>query len=174
MALTAKQQLFTDNYLITYNATQAALSAGYSPKTAYSQGARLLKNVEISKAIDERLDESAMRSKEVLMRLADHARGDIGTFLRSTEDDEVIVDLQAALDSGRTHLIKKITQKRTVRTREDSDEVEVITSIELYDAQAALGQIGRHHGLFTDKAEITGKDGETIPIAIVKMPIDEL
>lgn len=49
--LTPKQQRFVQEYLIDFNATQAAIRAGYSEKTAYSQGQRLLKNVEANAAI---------------------------------------------------------------------------------------------------------------------------
>ena len=52
--LTGKQQRFVDEYLIDHNATQAAIKAGYSQKTAYSQGQRLLKNVEIQTEISNR------------------------------------------------------------------------------------------------------------------------
>jgi len=45
--LTPKQQLFIKNYVIDSNATKAAERAGYSKKTAYSIGQRLLKNVEV-------------------------------------------------------------------------------------------------------------------------------
>lgn len=57
--LTAKQQLFIKEYLIDLNATQAAIRAGYNPKTAYSQGQRLLKNVEIAEAIKKAMDARA-------------------------------------------------------------------------------------------------------------------
>lgn len=49
--LTARQKKFCYEYVIDLNATQAALRAGYSEKTAYSSGSRLLKNVEIQKFI---------------------------------------------------------------------------------------------------------------------------
>lgn len=52
--LTDQQQRFVDEYLVDYNATQAALRAGYSPKTANQQGARLLANVGVKQAIRER------------------------------------------------------------------------------------------------------------------------
>lgn len=51
MALNDKQRRFIHEYLIDMNATQAAERSGYSQKTAYSQGQRLLKNVEISSEI---------------------------------------------------------------------------------------------------------------------------
>ena len=46
-----KQQRFAEEYVVDHNATQAAKRAGYSPKTAYSQGQRLLKHVEVQTAI---------------------------------------------------------------------------------------------------------------------------
>lgn len=49
--LTDKQKRFVSEYLIGLNATAAAKRAGYSEKTAYSMGQRLLKKVEIQKAV---------------------------------------------------------------------------------------------------------------------------
>lgn len=57
--LTAKQQRFVDEYLIDCNATQAAIRAGYSEKTARSIGQQNLTKLDIIKAIEER-----MKSKE--------------------------------------------------------------------------------------------------------------
>lgn len=63
MALTPKQARFVDEYLIDLNATQAAIRAGFSEKTAYSQGQRLLKNVEVQAAIAARQAERANRTE---------------------------------------------------------------------------------------------------------------
>jgi len=52
-----KQKHFADEYIISRNATQSAIKAGYSEKTAYSIGQRLLKNVEISEYIKKRTEE---------------------------------------------------------------------------------------------------------------------
>ena len=49
--LTQRQQLFTEEYLVDLNATQAAVRAGYSPKTAQEQGSRLLCNVMVAAAV---------------------------------------------------------------------------------------------------------------------------
>ncbi len=51
--LTPKQQAFCDNYIVSHNATDAATKAGYSRKTARSQGQRLLTKVDIKKCLDE-------------------------------------------------------------------------------------------------------------------------
>lgn len=57
MSLTKKQRLFISEYLKCFNATQSAIVAGYSPKTAYSAGSRLLKEPYIKDCIDDRLSE---------------------------------------------------------------------------------------------------------------------
>ena len=69
--LTEKQLRFVEEYLGCYNATQAALRAGYSPKSAYSQGNRLLKHDEIKEEISRKQEEISRRldiSKEGLLR----------------------------------------------------------------------------------------------------------
>jgi len=62
---TDKQKLFVVAYVANPNATKAAKTAGYSEKTAYSQGQRLLKNVEIRKAIDQGME---AKHKEIKMQ----------------------------------------------------------------------------------------------------------
>ncbi len=49
--LTPKQHRFVTEYLVDLNATQAAIRAGYSPKTAPQQGSRLLRNAVVQQAI---------------------------------------------------------------------------------------------------------------------------
>lgn len=79
--LTPKQKAFVANYLIDLNATQAAIRAGYSPKTAYSQGQANLKKPEIKNAIEktmnEKNDETIAKQDEVLRYLTSVLRGEI-------------------------------------------------------------------------------------------------
>lgn len=63
MALTAKQKKFVSEYLIDLNATQAAIRAGYSAKTANEQGARLLANVSIQEAIQKAMSKREQRTE---------------------------------------------------------------------------------------------------------------
>lgn len=63
MPLTPKQAAFAREYLVDLNATQAAIRAGYSEKTAYSQGQRLLKNAEVQAAIAEAQAQRAKRTE---------------------------------------------------------------------------------------------------------------
>ena len=149
---------------VKYYRTQAAISAGYSPKTAYSIGAELLKKTEIEHAISQRLRETAMGADEVMMRLAEHARGNIDDYLA----DDGQFNLSKARKANKTGLIKKLKTKRTTWILDDIEYVTTEVEFELYDAQSALQLIGKHHRLFVDKTEITGEDGGQIPIIAVQ------
>ena len=80
--LNDKQRRFVQEYLIDLNATQAAIRAGYSPKTAGQQGFDLLKNPEVQAALDqakiERSEETKIDAAWVLTRLAEEATADVG------------------------------------------------------------------------------------------------
>ena len=88
MALRGKQQRFVDEYLIDRNATQAAIRAGYSAKTAYAIGEQNLKKLEVKKAIEAGEAELAERNKitqdKVLNRLWEMATADPNELMRYT------------------------------------------------------------------------------------------
>jgi len=81
MKLTPKQQLFVEEYLIDFNATQAAIRAGYSENTAYSQGPRLLDNVEIQRGIE--------KGKQKLIKKLDIKKEDIIRDLIRIKEDNI-------------------------------------------------------------------------------------
>lgn len=172
MALSAKQQLFVDEYLQCLNATQAALRAGYSKKTAHAIGWENLRKPEISEAIDQRLQESAMSANEVIARLTEHASGDMGDFWSIQDNGDPVLDLTG----GKLRLIKKMKVKTTSRTISDIDYVTTEVDFELYDAQAALVHLGKYHKLFADRTEISGPDGGPIETKqdLSTLTIDEL
>ncbi|KAG3043995.1 hypothetical protein PC121_g22193 [Phytophthora cactorum] len=99
MALTPKQQKFCDEFMIDGNATQAAIRAGYSEKTAYSIGQENLKKPEIAKEIDKRqkkhAEKTGMTVEWVLQQYKD--------IILSTKDEDPAV-ARSALDSVGKHL----------------------------------------------------------------------
>jgi phage terminase small subunit len=147
MALTVKQQLFVAYYLEDWNATQAAIKAGYSDQSARSQASRLLTNVDIQAVIKEHIDQ-IMPAGEVLQRLADHARTDMDDF---TDAETATLNLGKAKRAGKMHLIKKFSRTETDKSTH--------VSIELHDAQSALEKLGKYHGLFRDRVEHSGRVG---------------
>jgi phage terminase small subunit len=161
--LTDKQSAFIEHYLTCWNAAEAARKAGYSERTAREQASRLLTNVNVQTVVQERLAELKMSADEVLVRLADHARGSMAPFMRRDADGDLFgFDLG---DDKPLHLLKKasITRRRQKDDRDEIVTVETVT-IELYDAQAALALLGKHHKLFVDRTEITGKDSGPIEV----------
>lgn len=155
--LNTKQQLFAEHYIKLNDATKAAIAAGYSKKTAGSQGHRLLKNADVSAYIRERTEAVLRRVKmeadEVLERLAEHARGDIGVFIRVNEETgEPIIDMRGR--GKPVHLIKRIKTKKTTSSGEGYDTTTTEVEFEMYDAQTALTTLARHHRLLTDKVQV--------------------
>lgn len=155
MALTHKQRLFVDHYLQCWNATEAALLAGYSEKSARQTGSENLSKPYIAEAIKQRLVDNAMSAEEVLSRMSDIARGDIGDFLHP---ESLSIDIRA----GNTKLIKKV--KYVVYTTDD-DQTETV-EFELYSALDALKQLAKVHSLVNNKLVI--EDWRTEVIADIK------
>lgn len=88
--LTDKQAAFVREYLVDLNATQAAIRAGYSERTAYSVGQRLLKNVEIQRAVAAA---QAKRARRVEIKAEDVLRGVIEVTTQARDSG----DLKTAL-----------------------------------------------------------------------------
>lgn len=146
MVLTRKQEVFVEAYLDCFNAAEAARRAGYSERTARSIGSENLTKPDIAAAIQAGLAKRSMTRDEVVTRLAEQARGSLADFLKVDETTGLaFVDLRKAGDM--TRLIKKLRITKAG------------IEIELYDAQAALVQLGRAHGLFVDKVAPTTPDG---------------
>lgn len=80
LKLNQKQKIFCEEYIIDLNATQSAIRAGYSEKTSYSIGQRLLKKVEIQiyieKLMKEKEDKRIAKQDEVLEFLTKVMRGE--------------------------------------------------------------------------------------------------
>lgn len=158
MALTAKQQRFVDEYLIDLNATQAAIRAGYSKKTAQVQSARLLSNVMVSAAVakgmESRSNRTGITQDMVLRELAKIGFSDIRKVVRWGETMVRMVDgeEECAEDMVPYHGLALIDS-----TEIDDDTAGAIAEVsqgkeglkvKLHDKKGALVDIGRHLGMF--------------------------
>lgn len=161
MALSSKQQAFASYYLICGNGAEAARLAGYSAKTARQQASRLLTNVDIRAEVEAGLAAVKMEADETLKRLADQARASMSDFVKVDAAGQMDFDFKKAQGSGKLHLLKKF--KKTERTTKGMTETTF--EIELHDAQTALQLLGRHHKLFIERTEHTGKDGAPLGLS---------
>ena len=164
--LTAKQRLFIGEYLIDLNATKAAERAGYSKKTAKEQGARLLTNVDISATIQEAMDKRAEKleitAERVLAEIAKCAFINMGDFLRiDPASGRAFIDLSRAAPEQLAALCAFEQEEWVERAGEGRGNFEAVRKIrlKLTDKLGALEKLGKHLKLFTDKCELTGKDG---------------
>ena len=146
--LTEKQQRFVDEYLIDLNATQAAIRAGYSVKTANEQGSQLLAKLSIQTEISKRMAERSRRigvnQDRVVQELARIA------FVRMT--DVVGPDGRIKDDANGDDLscIESIRYKQSDTDTGSSVEREVRISPKM----KALELLGKHLGMWNDKLDV--------------------
>lgn len=145
-----KERAFIEHYVRCLNGARAARLAGYSERTAREIAAENLSKPRIKAEIDRCFAELKASPNEVLGRLTEYSRGDFRPFV--TPDGGV--DLSTAEAQEKLHLLKKVKTKTRTYRRKDSDtvETETETEIELNDPMAANVHLGRHYGLFIDKA----------------------
>lgn len=130
MALTDKQKRFCDEYLIDTNATQAAIRAGYSEKTARQAGAENLSKPYIREYIDERMEEQQSAkiasAQEVMEYLTSVIRGE-------AVSEEIVVE---GCGDG-------YSEARTI-DKHPSEK----------DKLKAADLLGKRYGLYTEKIDM--------------------
>lgn len=145
--LTPKQAAFVGEYLKDLNATQAAIRAGYSQKTAGQQGERLLKNVEIQNALSAGMQKREKRTEitqdMVVAELAKIAFGD-PRAVATWDGKGVKPKASSELTDDEAAIISEISETMT--------GIKVKTN----DKTKALELLGRHLGMFKDKLEVSG------------------
>ncbi len=146
--LTRKELAFIDEYFLTgLRGADAARRLGSKQPRLYAH--RMITNDNVKAEIDRRLAEKKLSANEVLARLSDMATSNIADFADIDEPS----DLKRY--RHKTHVIKKF--KKTTTYTKSGDKL-VSIELELYDAQSALVNVGKHHGVFTDKLELSWRD----------------
>jgi phage terminase small subunit len=159
--ITPKEERFCYEYVLHLNATKAAVNAGYSKKTAYAAGSRLLRNVEVQNRIkhlqsnlSETAEISALRVLKEHEKIAFSNAGQLRDGWITLKEFETLTEEQQAC-------IQEVSSRQTKKV---SDEGEIIleewVKIKLYDKQKSLDSIKAMLGFDApEKREITGKDG---------------
>lgn len=167
--LTAKQKRFCDEYLIDLNATQAAIRAGYSQKTANEQGARLLANVSIQEYLSKRMHEREKRTEisqdSVLKELANiaFANGSDFAMVKTKVLRPAILDYDGeVIEKAIVHQVVELQDteglpKEKLAAISCIRETKFGIAVETCDKVRALELLGKHLGMFKDKLEVSGE-----------------
>jgi phage terminase small subunit len=149
-----------DEYLVDLNATQAAIRAGYAPKTAYSQGQRLLKNVEVEAAVRAGVEARGQRTEITQDRVLEEL-----TILAHSCVDDYAVSPQGRLvpAEGRPPEVMRAVSSvkyktRTVGRGEDAQTFHEV-EFRLWDKPNTLKLEGRHTGLFPNEVKVDVGEG---------------
>lgn len=152
MALNAKQDRFVEEYLVDLNATQAAIRAGYSPKTAYSMGQRLLKNVGVQAAVQAEMDQRSKRVKITQDRvLQEYARLAFFDPRKLFCDNGKPKDINELDDDTAAALAGLDVMEEYEGTGESREFVGYTKKYKLANKLVALDSLGKHLGLFDGK-----------------------
>ncbi len=153
--MSPKAQRFVTEYIIDLNATQAAIRAEFSVKTAYSQGQRLLKNVEVAAAITaaqkKRSERTEITADRVLKELARIAFFDIRRLYNENggmKGPHELDDDAAAVLAG-----VDVTEEFG-GSGEDRKQTGTTKKAKVFDKGTALTLAMRHLGMLTDKLEV--------------------
>ncbi len=173
--LTPKQARFVDEYLIDLNATQAAIRAGYSKKTAHVIGPENLEKPEIKEAVakrnQKRIAATEITAERVLREIAAMAYYDpaeLVAIMRPLEAGEDPLEGEGVFEvdgkryglSGINSAIDILKLPETIRRAIVGwgyDRNQNFT-LKLADKSKALDQLARHLSLYNDKLEINGID----------------
>lgn len=151
--LSAKQKLFVEEYLIDLNATEAALRAGYSKRSAGAIGAENLKKPQIAEAIDaaiaKRVEQIEITQDAVVQELALIAFSNIAN-IASWGPKGVVVRESEKLPDAVLSAVAQLSETATGVT------------LRMHDKLAALTNLGRHLGMFREKVDIEVRDGAEI------------
>lgn len=156
--LTDKQKIFCREYIVDLNATQAAIRAGYSEKTAKDIGCQNLAKLNIQTEIaelmenrEERLDVSA---DNVVRELMNIAMSDIGAIFN---DDGSIKPLSEIPKDVRKAIAGIDVFEELEGRGKDQELIGFTKKVRLWDKNKALEMLGRHLKMFTDKIQVNEK-----------------
>lgn len=169
--LTPKQARFVDEYLSDFNATQAAIRTGYSPKTAVQQGYRLLTNAHIQAAISAERTSLATKFEVTRERLlAEYSKLAFSDPRKFFKPDGSLKDItQLDGDTAAALAGFEVVEQQSVEVDEEGNVTPAPTftkKVKWADKKSALDSIARVMGWNQDKVkgEFSGPDGGPIPV----------
>lgn len=132
--LNEKQKAFCREYIKDFNATQAAIRAGYTKRNTNRVGSRLLSNIDIQSHIDELKKEAAVKSR--------------------VTPEWILAKLEQIVEMGLGNEPTDVLVKESYGVGLTQTDSRKMTKADLAAAKSALDLLGRYHGIFTDSTKI--------------------
>ncbi len=145
--LSPRQELFISEYLVDLNATQAAIRAGYSAKTARKQASRLLSNVDISQRITEKRQKQAANTGLSVERVLKEAMRLAFFDIRKLTDSEGNPIPVHQLDADTAAAIQGL-ELATERGPDKESGPTIVRKYKIADKNSAIERLFKHLGLF--------------------------
>lgn len=147
-----KSKRFCHEYMIDLNGTQAAIRAGFSPKSARTHASILLKRTNIQTYLQELRDEQQRRTQITSDRvLQELAKIGFANFKNYLDDANNIVPFES-MDDEITAAVQMVHVERRTIGEQPVD----VTKFKLHDKLHALELIGKHLGMFVDRIKNEG------------------
>ena len=172
--LTPKQKAFVSEYLIDLNATQAAIRAGYSPKTANEQGARLLANVSIAQTIQKAMQDREQRTEITQDRvLQEYARLAFYDPRKLFQPDGTPKPIEALDDDTAAALAGLEVREEFEGAGENRAFVGYTKKYKLANKLGALDSLAKHLGMLDGKGREPENEMQTGVIIMPEVVEDE-
>lgn len=170
--LTPKQRRFIQEYVVDWNATQAAVRAGYSEASANREGSRLLSNVDIQRAVQRAMralaDRAEIRGEAVLRELAAVAFSQIDDY---AADEQGRVRLRRGVQRSALRAVASVKVRKKVRrvkgtSDPELEDVDVQTEIRLWPKVEALKQLAEYTGVL-EREDATAHEPLHLEIEVI-------
>jgi phage terminase small subunit len=157
MNLTDKQKKFCEEYLIDLNATQAAIRAGYSEKTAYSIASENLIKPEVQEYIQDRQKELQAKTEVTQMRVLKELARVAFLDIRKFYDDNGKLKQPHELDDDAAAALAGIdvTEEFEYKNNGSREQIGWTKKVKLHNKLVALDSLAKHLGMY--------KDGDSLP-----------
>lgn len=172
----SRHDSFCREYIIDLNGTRAAIAAGYSKRTAHAAACRLLSNVKVkgllAKLQKEKADKLDLNAEKVLGELSKMAFSNMLDYVSLDENGDVHVDL-SKLKRDQAAAIHEITVDEYIEGRGEGARAVKRIRFKLANKIDALGLLGKHLKLFTERIEFDATDGLAEMLAAARKRVNE-
>lgn len=162
--LLPRERAFVAEYLKDLNGRQAAIRAGFAPKSASVRACNMLKRPEIQEAIraanEKRVRKAEVTAERVIQELARIAFGDVRALFTERGELKPPSDWEPEVSAA----IASVEVVTKTTGRGENAEIEYVHKVKSWDKVQALGLLARHLGILQERVALIGPDGGPVQV----------